>query len=85
MTLGIRPEHMTETHDSEKPGVQIMNAKVDVVEPMGMETLVHHFVDGVAVCSRIDPNVQTGPGEILPLAVDMNNMHLIEDASNRVV
>jgi len=85
MTLGIRPEHMTETHDSEKPGVQIMNAKVDVVEPMGMETLVHHFVDGVAVCSRIDPNVQTGPGEILPLAIDMNNMHLIEDATNRVV
>ena len=85
MTLGIRPEHMTETHDSEKPGTQILNAKVDVVEPMGMETLVHHFVDGVAVCSRIDPNVHTGPGEILPLAVDMNNMHLIEDATNRVV
>jgi multiple sugar transport system ATP-binding protein len=85
MTLGIRPEHMTETHDVEKPGVQIMNAKVDVLEPMGMETLVHHFVDGVAVCSRIDPNVRTGPGETLPLAVDMNNMHLIDEASNRVV
>jgi multiple sugar transport system ATP-binding protein len=85
MTLGIRPEHMTETHDSEKPGVQILNAKVDVVEPMGMETLVHHFVNGVAVCSRIDPNVQTGPGETLPLAVDMNNMHLIDEATNRVV
>ena len=85
MTLGIRPEHMTETHNTEKPGVQLMNANVDVIEPMGMETLVHHFVDGVAVCSRIDPNTQTGPGQILPLAIDMNNMHLIEDASNRVV
>ena len=85
MTLGIRPEHMTETHDSEKSGVETMNALVDVIEPMGMETLVHHFVDGVAVCSRIDPNVRTGPGETLPLALDMNNMHLIEDASNRVV
>jgi multiple sugar transport system ATP-binding protein len=85
MTLGIRPEHMTEIHDVEKPGVQRMNANVDVIEPMGMETLVHHFVDGVAVCSRIDPNVKTGPGEVLPLAIDMNNMHLIEDASNKVV
>jgi len=52
LTLGIRPEHMTEVHDNEKPGVQRMNAKVDVVEPMGMETLVHHFVDGVAVHGR---------------------------------
>ena len=85
MTLGIRPEHMTETHDMEKPGVVRMDALVDVIEPMGMETLVHHFVDGVAVCSRIDPNVHTGPGETLPLAIDMNNMHLIEDATNKVV
>ena len=85
MTLGIRPEHMTETHDVEKPGVQLMNANVDVIEPMGMETLVHHFVDGVAICSRIDPNTHTGPGQILPLAIDMNNMHMIEDSSNRVV
>ncbi|MCC6719411.1 MAG: sn-glycerol-3-phosphate ABC transporter ATP-binding protein UgpC [Acetobacteraceae bacterium] len=85
MTLGIRPEHMTETHESEKPGVQLMNAKVDVVEPMGMETLVHHFVDGVAVCSRVDPNTKCRPGEILPLAIDMNNMHLVEDSSSRVV
>ena len=85
MTLGIRPEHMTEIHDVEKPGVQRMNALVDVIEPMGMETLVHHFVNGVALCSRIDPNTHTGPGETLPLAIDMNNMHLIEDASNKVV
>ena len=85
MTLGIRPEHMTEIHESEKPGVARMNAHVDVIEPMGMETLVHHFVEGIAVCSRIDPNVKTGPGEVLPLAIDMNNMHLIEDASNKVV
>ncbi len=85
MTLGIRPEHMTETHDQEKPGVQRLDALVDVIEPMGMETLVHHFIDGVAVCSRVDPNTPCGPGQILPLAVDMNNMHLIDEQSSRVV
>ena len=85
MTLGIRPEHMTETHDQEKPGVQRLDALVDVIEPMGMETLVHHFIDGVAVCSRVDPNTPCGPGQVLPLAVDMNNMHLIDEQSSRVV
>ena len=48
MTLGLRPEHLTETHDSEKPGVARMDAPVDVVEPMGMETMVHFFIDGDA-------------------------------------
>jgi multiple sugar transport system ATP-binding protein len=85
MTLGLRPEHLTETRDMEKPNVVVFNCKVDVVEPMGMETMVHFFVGKDPVCARVDPNTPCGPGETLPLAADMNNMHLIEDSSNKVV
>ena len=85
MTLGIRPEHMTETREAEKPGVQHMNAQVDVVEPMGMETMVHFYVDGEALTARIDPSVHAAPNETLPLAVDMNQMHLIEPETGKVV
>jgi multiple sugar transport system ATP-binding protein len=85
LTFGIRPEHLTETHDVEKAGVQRMNASVDVVEPMGMETLVHFFVDGIPMCARVDPTTMTRPGEILPLAADMNNMHLIDDQTHKVI
>ena len=80
MTLGLRPEHLTEAHDVEKPGVIRMDAQVDVVEPMGMETLVHFFIDGVAMIARVDPNTAAAPRATLGLAADMNNMHLIEDA-----
>ena len=85
MTLGIRPEHLTETRENPKTGVQRMNALVDVVEPMGMETLVHFFIDGIAMCARVDPLTVARPNEILPLAVDMNNMHLIDDQTNKLV
>jgi len=85
MTLGIRPEHLTETRETEKVGVQHMIAPVDVVEPMGMETLVHFFIDGVAVCARVDPLTVARPGENLELAADMNNMHLIDDQTHKVV
>jgi multiple sugar transport system ATP-binding protein len=85
MTLGIRPEHMTETRDVEKPGIQLLVALVDVIEPMGMETLVHFFINGEPVCARVDPSTHCGPGENLTLAVDMNNMHLIDNESGRVV
>jgi multiple sugar transport system ATP-binding protein len=85
ITLGIRPEHMTETHADEKPGTVHIQVPVDVVEPMGMETLVHFFIGGVPLCARVDPHTHAVPGETLPLAVDLNNMHLIENDSGRVI
>jgi multiple sugar transport system ATP-binding protein len=85
MVLGIRPEHLTEIHDVEKPGVGHINVNVDVVEPMGMETMVHFYVEGEAVTARIDPATHAAPNEVLPLAVDMNQMHLIEPDTGKVV
>jgi multiple sugar transport system ATP-binding protein len=85
MTLGLRPEHLTETHDVERPGVVRVNAPVDVVEPMGMETLIHFFVGNQPVCARVDPSTFARHGEMLPLAADLNQMHLIDNESGRVV
>ncbi len=85
MILGLRPEHITEQRDLEKTGVVPLSALVDVTEPMGMETMVHFFVNGEPVTARIDPSVHAAPGETLPLAADMNQMHLIETDSGRVV
>jgi multiple sugar transport system ATP-binding protein len=85
MTLGLRPEHLFEYHENARPGVTRLDAMVDVVEPMGMETMVHFFIDGVPVCARIDPAVHAAPEEILPLSADMNHMHLMESDGGRVV
>src|ERR1700748_3735989 len=46
MVLGIRPEHLFEFHEQGKIGWAGVDLPVDVVEPMGMETMVHFFVDG---------------------------------------
>jgi multiple sugar transport system ATP-binding protein len=85
MTLGLRPEHLTETRDVEKPGVVLFDALVDVTEPMGMETMVHFFDGGAPVCARVDPATSCEPGHMMTLAADMNQMHLIENDSGRVV
>ena len=85
MLLGLRPEHVTEPHDIDKPGMATLVAPVDVVEPMGMETLVHFFVGGEPVCARVDPGLHAEPGAALPLAANMNHMHLMDPASGRVV
>jgi multiple sugar transport system ATP-binding protein len=85
MTLGIRPEHLFDYQEQGKLGWARLDALVDVVEPMGMETMVHFFLDGVPVAARCDPSTHASPDETLPLSVDLNNMHLIDPASGRVV
>ncbi len=82
MLLGLRPEHMSETP---RPGSAPLKAMVDVVEPMGMETMVHFFVNGTPTVARIAPETPAQPGVELPLHADMNNMHLIEPETGLVV
>jgi multiple sugar transport system ATP-binding protein len=85
MTLGLRPEHLTETHDVEKPGVARIEVLVDVVEPMGMETMVHFLINGQEMTARVDPATRAVPGQMLPLAADMAQMHLIDNETDLVV
>ncbi len=85
MTLGIRPEHLTEMPEQTRPGIGVINAPVEVVEPMGMETMVHFQLGGAEMTARVAPETPARPGEVLPLAADLNQMHLIDDTTGTVV
>ena len=85
MVFGIRPEHLFEYHDQGKPGWERVDLKVDVVEPMGMETMVHFFLGHDPICARVAPETECHPEQILPLTADMNHMHLMEPDGGRVV
>jgi multiple sugar transport system ATP-binding protein len=62
-----------------------VDAPIDVVEPMGMETMLHFFVEGEPVCARVDPSMPVHHGETVTLAADLNQMHLIENDTGRVI
>jgi multiple sugar transport system ATP-binding protein len=85
MVLGLRPEHLFEYHENGRPGWEKVELPVDVVEPMGMETMVHFFVGHDPVCARVDPATHAEPGEKLALTADMNQMHLMEPDTGMVV
>ncbi|MET0508151.1 MAG: TOBE domain-containing protein, partial [Burkholderiaceae bacterium] len=82
---GLRPEHIIEQRPQLEPRQHPFEVTVEVVEPMGMETLIYFPVNGVLVCARIDPDAAAGPGERIKLAVDMGKMHLIDDESGAVL
>jgi multiple sugar transport system ATP-binding protein len=83
LVLGLRPEHVTETR-SYGAGAEFA-MPVEVVEPMGMETMVYFMVDGVEVCARVSPEAATAPGERMRFMADMRHMHLIDPAIDRVI
>ena len=57
----------------------------EVVEPMGNENLVYFPIDGVEVCASVDPGAEPAPGRPLKLVADLRHLHLIDDASGRVL
>jgi len=85
MVFGLRPEHLFEYHEQGRPGYERVDLKVDVVEPMGMETMVHFFLGGDPICARVAPETDCHPDQILPLTADMNNMHLMDSDSGKIV
>ncbi|MEA2863604.1 MAG: multiple sugar transport system ATP-binding protein, partial [Bradyrhizobium sp.] len=85
LLLGIRPEHITEAKQHPEPGVETFDAVLDVTEPMGMETLIYFTLEGAQICGRVNPNAGARDGGPLRLAVDLNNMHLLNEGTGVVL
>ena len=50
-----------------------------------METLVYFTLEGMQICGRVNPNAGARAGAPLRLAVDLNNMHLLNEATGAVL
>ncbi len=85
LLLGLRPEHIAEAKAHPEPGVEAFDAVLDVTEPMGMETLIYFTLEGAQICGRVNPNAGARDGSPLRLAVDLNNMHLLNEATGAVL
>ncbi|HET7848904.1 MAG TPA: sn-glycerol-3-phosphate ABC transporter ATP-binding protein UgpC [Pseudolabrys sp.] len=83
--FGLRPEHITETRGQENGGGHEFSAMLDVVEPMGMETMVYFRINDTQVCGRVEPAAAKGPGETMPLRANLEHMHVIDPATNTVL
>jgi len=85
LTFGLRPEHIIEGRGEVPPGAAPFEARLDVVEPMGMETMGYFLVDGVEVCGRVNPAAAGTAGESMRLVADLNQMHLIDPRTELVI
>jgi multiple sugar transport system ATP-binding protein len=85
LTFGIRPEHMTEAKTNGSKNLATFDANIEVVEPMGNETMVFFSVGGAEVCARTDPNAGAKVGAPMKMAAHLDHMHLIDNATGVVL
>ncbi len=84
VTLGIRPEHMAPL-GSAPEGFARLDVTVEIVEPMGANTLVNFHLGGTSMLVRLDGTTAQQPGDTLALGVDMARAVVIDPKSEHVI
>ena len=81
VTLGIRPEHLQPASGD----AHHVDLRVDMVEPLGADTLVHgRFVAADAdVTLRLPGTARLAAGEVVPLSADPAHLHVFDRETGR--
>lgn len=79
--VGIRPEHFSPVAG---PG-PALSCHVQVVEPLGSDTLIHFAVGNEMLTARMPPEIRVKAGETLKIGVDPAKIHLFDAATERAV
>ena len=83
--LGMRPEDVDVAQGPAMPGQVDMPAVVEVVEPLGADTLVFTKMAGHSVVARVRPDVRPKPGAAVELRFDLARAQLFDAASGKAL
>jgi multiple sugar transport system ATP-binding protein len=85
LLFGLRPEHLTEMRAQTAANQHPFEVTLEVTEPMGMDTLVFFRVKGIDICGRTNPAANAQAGQPLKMLADLDHMHLIDEATGKVL
>jgi multiple sugar transport system ATP-binding protein len=85
LILGLRPEHLTEARRGEVDESRAFTVSPDIVEPMGMETMIYFTLGGAEVCGRVNPDSAGSPGQPMRVCANIDRMHLLDPDTDLVL
>jgi multiple sugar transport system ATP-binding protein len=81
VVLGVRPENI---HPGQQDSSDI-SARVEVVEPLGSETLLHLKLGEQNLIVKVNPDYKPALGQIIKLTFEMNKAHLFSHDSGLTI
>ncbi|MCP5380785.1 MAG: sn-glycerol-3-phosphate ABC transporter ATP-binding protein UgpC [Kordiimonadaceae bacterium] len=84
ITLGIRPEDIYLAESATLDKGKNVKAVVEVVEPLGAETLLIAFYDGIKITAKLNGLIDIEAGMEVKLTLDMSRAHLFGKDGERV-
>jgi multiple sugar transport system ATP-binding protein len=84
VVAGIRPEHLQLANPS-RAGECIIDAVIDIVEPLGSELLVEAKLSSGSLTARVDPKAQLAPGQAVRMCVDEEQLHFFDSETEAAI
>ncbi|HVT03183.1 MAG TPA: ATP-binding cassette domain-containing protein, partial [Thermoanaerobaculia bacterium] len=84
VTIGIRPEHISHTAERLRGQSVEVKSVIDVVEPIGHETVIYALAGSEKLVAIFDPHFTPKSGETIPLFVDADTVHVFDAAGRSV-
>jgi ABC-type sugar transport system ATPase subunit len=81
VTIGIRPRAF---ELASEPEARSLTATVDIIEPMGAETLLHLVADGRDLRAVVDRRVRPAPGARVHVRLRPHQVHIFDAAGDRL-
>lgn len=82
--LGIRPDDI-HLYNNTSAEINTIRTKVDVVEPLGSETLISTTIEGTAALTKVIGKVHVKYGDPITLRFDTTKAHLFESKSGTCI
>jgi multiple sugar transport system ATP-binding protein len=84
ITMGVRPEDLHVSSGADLPGT-LIDAVVDVVEPLGSEILLDVRVGSNSMVARVEPTVRVKVHEPMKLALNPERLHFFDTKTEAAV
>ncbi|MFW6119724.1 MAG: ABC transporter ATP-binding protein [Petrotogales bacterium] len=79
IVMGIRPEDMYDKMFAQNATEEnTVDGEVEVVEPLGSETLIHINVMGDTIVAKVDPKSKASTEDQMELVFDMDMLHVFD-------
>ena len=90
VVLGIRPEHIVDRRLlSDGSEANVVNTRIDVVEPLGNETFLYLVpllgLGGSTFVARMGPETYAQPGQECEVVFDVTKAHVFEKESGQAI